>query len=104
MCTTSLLLHEEVTKNIGAWCDCSFVSKLTGNVGNYPLCCAATSIENLHNIQKLSLTSIKILHIIDMNQLFTKVSGKIALNSIMSRRNAGHFYEVVEWNKGGFSV
>ena len=42
------------------WCDFSFVSKLTGNAGNYPFCCAGTNTEILFNgIQKLSIPQIE---------------------------------------------
>ena len=34
-------------ENIGAKCDFSFVSKLTGNAGNYPFCCARTKLKFL---------------------------------------------------------
>ena len=49
MCSTSFLLHEEVTINIIAWCDLSFVSKLTGHAGNYPFCRARTKTEKNWN-------------------------------------------------------
>ena len=71
MCPTSFLLHQEVIKNIGAWCDFFSVSELTGNAGNYPFSCAGTKTEFFKSIEKLSLTSIKqILPNIKMHQLF----------------------------------
>ena len=74
MCSTSLLLHEEVTKHIGTWCDFSFISKLYGNAGNYPFCCNGTKTEIFLQLPKVSLMSIKqnSSHI-KMHQLFTKV-------------------------------
>ena len=47
-------------KSISAWCDFSFVSKLTGDAGNYPFLCAGTKIKIVNSIQKLSLTLINI--------------------------------------------
>ena len=42
---TGLLLLEEVKKNVNAWWDLSFVSKLTGYAENYPFCCVGTKTE-----------------------------------------------------------
>ena len=52
MCSTSLLLLEEVRKNISALCDFSFVSKLTGDAGIYPFFCFGTKTQIFNIIQK----------------------------------------------------